>query len=263
MAVQIHSTALIEAGAQIGTDVTIGPFTIIGANVVIGDRTHIGAHNVIEGHTTIGADNQIGHHITLGGAPQDKKYAGEPTRLEIGERNVIREFCSFHLGTAQDEGVTRVGDDNWIMGYVHLAHDCRIANHTILASNVQLAGHVEVHDYAILGGMAGAHQYVKVGAHAMIGGGSILFKDVPPFVMASGNAAVPFGINSEGLKRRGYSSSHIMAIKRAYKAIYRQDLTVEQAIDNIANAAQTDVESAVSLQLMSEFLTKATRGIVR
>lgn len=265
MAVQIHPTALIEAGAQIGTDVVIGAFTLIGADVIIGDRTNIGAHNVIEGHTTIGADNQIGHHVVLGSAPQDKKYAGEPTRLQIGDRNLIREFCSFHRGTVQDQGVTIVGDDNWIMGYVHLAHDCVIGNNTILASNAQLAGHVEVGDWAIMGGMSGAHQFVKVGAHSMVGGGAILYKDVPPYVMASGSPATPFGINSEGLKRRGFSSEQIMAIKRAYKVIYRQDLTVEQAIAAI-EASMTSVEDsnvALSVRLMSNFLTQATRGIIR
>lgn len=263
MAVQIHPTALVDAHAQIGVDVVVGPFSIIGADVVIGDRTQVGAHNVIEGHTTIGADNQIAHHVVLGSAPQDKKYAGEPTRLEIGDRNLIREFCSFHRGTSQDKGVTRIGHDNWIMGYVHLAHDCVIANHTILASNVQLAGHVEVGDFAILGGMSGAHQFVKVGAHAMTGGGAILYKDVPPYVMASGSPAKPFGINSEGLKRRGFSPEAIMAIKRAYKAIYRQELTVEQAIVAIQSAAASDAEHASELTVFSDFLISATRGIIR
>lgn len=263
MAVQIHPTALIDKGAELGANVSIGPYSIIGAHVVVGDDTSIGAHNIIEGHTSIGRANQIGHHITLGGVPQDKKYAGEPTELIIGDRNVIREFCSFHLGTTQDNGVTRIGDDNWIMGYVHLAHDCVIGNQTILASNVQLAGHVEVHDHAIIGGMSGAHQFVKIGAHAMVGGGSVLLKDIPPFVMASGNTAVPHGINSEGLKRRGFSTEQIMAIKRAYKAIYRQELTLEQAILKINEAAAADPLTADSLMLLSAFLSNSTRGITR
>ena len=263
MVAHIHPTALIEEGAQIGNDVVIGAYTLIGANVCIGDRTHIGAHNVIEGDTHIGVDNQIGHHVVLGSAPQDKKYAGEPTRLKIGDRNLIREFCSFHRGTVQDQGVTVVGDDNWIMGYVHLAHDCVIGDHTILASNAQLAGHVEVGDWAIVGGMAGAHQFVKVGAHAMVGGGSIMLKDVPPFVLSSGNPATPFGINSEGLKRRGFTSEQIMSIKRAYKAIYRQDLTIEQAIVAINAAAADEPNNTAALHLMSAFLTQATRGIIR
>ena len=263
MAVQIHPSALVDARAQIGADVVIGPFTIIGEHVSIGDRTQIGAHNVIEGHTTIGADNQIGHHAVLGAAPQDKKYAGEPTQLIIGDRNLIREFCSFHRGTAQDDGITRVGDDNWIMGYVHLAHDCQIHNHTILASNAQLAGHVHVFDHAIVGGMTGVHQFVKIGAHAMIGGGSALHQDVPPFVMATGTPCKPFGINSEGLKRRGFTPEQISAIKRAYKAIYRQDLKVEEAIAKIDEMAAQDADAAVHLQLLSAFVAASTRGIIR
>lgn len=263
MAVQIHSTALVDQKAQLGHDVVVGAFTIIGPDVVIGDRTKIGAHTVIEGHTIIGADNDMGHHLVLGVAPQDKKYAGEPTSLEIGDRNLVREFCSFHRGTIQDESVTKVGNDNWIMGYVHLAHDCQIYNHTILASNVQLAGHVHIQDYAIMGGMSGAHQFVKVGAHAMIGGGAILYKDIPPFVTASGNPCKAFGINSEGLKRRGFTSEQIMAIKRAYKAIYRQDLTVEQAIIKINEQALSDEGSSEHLYLMTNFLTNAHRGIAR
>lgn len=263
MAVQIHPTALIESGAQIGQGVVIGAYSIIGANVVIGDRTEVGSHSVIEGHTQIGADNKIGHHVALGGAPQDKKYAGEPTRLVIGDRNLIREFCSFHLGTVQDQGVTRVGNDNWIMGYVHLAHDCQISDHTILASNVQLAGHVHVDDYAILGGMAGSHQFVKIGAHAMVGGGAILHKDVPPFVTSSGNPATAFGINSEGLKRRGYSTEKIMAVKRAYKAVYRQDLSINDAIDKIRQLAVDEVDNADIYNIMANFLSTTTRGIIR
>ena len=261
MAVQIHPTALVDAKAQIGVDVTIGPFTIVGEHVVIGDRTQIGAHNVIEGHTRIGSDNNIGHHTVLGAAPQDKKYAGEATALEIGDRNLIREFCSFHRGTTQDDGVTRVGNDNWIMGYVHLAHDCQIHNHTILASNAQLAGHVQVFDHAIIGGVTGVHQFVRIGAHAMIGGGSALHQDVPPFVMATGTPCKPFGPNTEGLKRRGFTPEQILAIKRAYKIVYRQDLSIEQAILKINEAAAADPASADALRLLSTFLASSDRGI--
>jgi UDP-N-acetylglucosamine acyltransferase len=263
MAVQIHPTALVDPRAQIGLDVVIGAYSVIGPDVVIGDRTQIGSHTLIEGRTTIGVDNQIGHHLVLGAAPQDKKYAGEPTSLVIGDRNSIREFCSFHRGTSQDGGVTRVGNDNWIMGYVHLAHDCQIHNHTILASNVQLAGHVHVMDYAIVGGMSGTHQFVKIGAHAMVGGGAILHQDIPPFVMASGNPCKTFGINSEGLKRRGFTTAQIMAIKRAYKAIYRQDLSIEAAAAKINEAAALDADSAAYLHLMSAFITTSERGITR
>ena len=263
MTTHIHATAIVDPKAQLGEGVSVGPFSIIGPDVVIGNGTEIGSHTVIEGHTSIGADNHIGHHVLLGGVPQDKKYAGEPTRLEIGDRNTIREFCSFHLGTTQDEGVTRVGDDNWIMGYVHLAHDCRVGNHTILASNAQLAGHVQVHDWAIVGGMSGVHQFVKIGAHAMVGGGSILLKDVAPYVMIGGSPSAAFGINSEGLKRRGYTPEQISAIKRAYKVVFRQDLTIEQAIAAIEELAQADESNAPVMRLMSEFLRTADRGIIR
>lgn len=263
MTTHIHATAIVDPKAQLGEGVSVGPFSIIGPDVVIGNGTEIGSHTVIEGHTRIGADNHIGHHVLLGGVPQDKKYAGEPTRLEIGDRNTIREFCSFHLGTTQDEGVTRVGDDNWIMGYVHLAHDCRVGNHTILASNAQLAGHVQVHDWAIVGGMSGVHQFVKIGAHAMVGGGSILLKDVAPYVMIGGSPSAAFGINSEGLKRRGYTTEQISAIKRAYKVVFRQDLTIEQAIAAIEELAQADESNAPVMRLMSEFLRTADRGIIR
>lgn len=260
---QIHPTALLDPAAQLGANVVIGAYTLIGANAVIGAGTTIGSHTVIEGHTTIGENNHIGHHVLLGGAPQDKKYAGEPTRLTIGNGNTIREFTSIHIGTAQDEGVTVVGDDNWIMGYVHIAHDCRIGSHTILASTAQLAGHVQVDDWAIVGGMTGVHQFVKIGAHAMIGGGSALHKDILPYVTVSGNPTAVYGVNSEGLRRRGFTPEQISALKRAYKAVFRQDLTIEQAVDAIETAAQTDEHSRAVLRVMAEFLKTATRGITR
>ena len=263
MSTHIHATALVDPNAQLAEGVSIGAYSVIGPNVVIGAGTQVGSHTIIEGHTTIGADNAIGHHILLGGVPQDKKYAGEPTRLVIGDRNTIREFCSFHLGTAQDEGVTHIGNDNWIMGYVHLAHDCRVGNRTILASNAQLAGHVHVQDWAIVGGMTGVHQFVKIGAHAMIGGGSILLKDVAPYVMIGGSPSAAFGINSEGLKRRGYTPEQIVAIKRAYKMVFRQDLTIEQAVEAIDLAAQADPDNAAVMRLMSDFLRISERGIIR
>lgn len=263
MTQNIHPTAIIDPQAQLADGVKVGAYSVIGANVVIGAGTQIGSHTLIEGHTRIGADNQIGHHLILGGIPQDKKYAGEPTQLVIGDRNTIREFSSVHTGTVQDEGVTRIGDDNWIMGYVHIAHDCQIGNQTILASNVQLAGHVHVQDWAIVGGMTGVHQFIKIGAHAMVGGGSALHKDVLPYVMISGNPSAAFGINSEGLKRRGYSPEQISAIKRAYKMVFRQDLTIEQAIEAMEQAMQEDAANASAMRLMSDFLRTAERGIVR
>ncbi len=263
MTLNIHPTALIDPQAQLADGVMVGAYSVIGPNVVIGKDTQIGSHTLIEGHTRIGEGNQIGHHILLGGAPQDKKYAGEPTQLIIGDRNTIREFTSVHTGTAQDEGITQIGSDNWIMGYVHIAHDCRVGDKTILASNAQLAGHVHVHDWAIVGGMTGVHQFVKIGAHAMVGGGTVLHKDVVPYVLISGNPGAAFGINSEGLKRRGYTPEQIMAIKRAYKMIFRQELTIEQAKEAIESAAAQDELSAEALQVMSKFLGLADRGIVR
>lgn len=263
MTQNIHPTAIIDPKAQLADSVHVGAYSYVGPEVVIGAGTHIGMHTIIEGCTRIGVNNQIGHHVLLGGAPQDKKYAGEPTRLEIGDRNTIREFTSVHLGTVQDAGVTRIGSDNWIMGYVHVAHDCVVGDHTILASNAQLAGHVHVGDWAIVGGMTGVHQFVQIGAHAMVGGGTVLHKDVVPYVMISGNPGTVFGINSEGLKRRGFTPETIMAIKRAYKSIFRQELSIEQAMEAIELAADADAVSAEALRVMSRFLGQASRGIVR
>ncbi|CAG0906931.1 unnamed protein product, partial [Darwinula stevensoni] len=187
----------------------------------IGARTTIGAHSILEGVTTIGVDNRIGHYAVIGGAPQDMKYQGEPTELLIGDRNTIREFTTIHTGTVQDKGVTRIGSDNWIMSYVHIGHDCLVGNHTIFSSNAQIAGHVTVGDWAILGGMCGVHQFIQIGTHAMLGGASALVQDLPPFVIAAGDKAVPHGINVEGLKRRGFSPSQISHLRQAYKILYK------------------------------------------
>ena len=240
-------------------DVSVGPYSIIGEHVEIGAGTSIGPHVVINGHTRIGKDNRIFQFSSLGEMPQDKKYLGEETRLEIGDRNVIREFCTFNRGTSQDVGVTRVGDDNWIMAYVHLAHDCQIGNHTIFANNAQLAGHVQVGDYAILGGFTVVHQFCHIGGHSITGMGTILFKDIPPYVTAAGHEAQPHGINSEGLKRRGFSSEAIMAIKRAYKTLYKSGLTLEQAKQALAEQTHACPE----IQLLTDFLAHSTRGIIR
>ena len=253
----IHPTAIVHPNARLAADVEVGAYTIIGEHVEIGEGTVIGPHVVINGHTRIGAHNRIFQFCSLGEIPQDKKYANEPTRLEIGDRNTIREFCTFNLGTAQDAGVTRVGNDNWIMAYVHLAHDCQVGNNTIFANNAQLAGHVEVDDYAILGGFTVVHQFVKIGAHIITGMGSILLQDVPPYVLVSGNPCAPHGINSEGLKRRGFSSASIMAIKRAYKTLYKSGLTLSDAAEAIAQMDEP------RLQPMAEFLSRSKRGIVR
>jgi len=221
--------------------------------------TWIGPHVVITGHTRIGKDNKIFQFSSLGEMPQDKKYQGEETRLEIGDRNVIREFCTFNRGTSQDVGVTRVGDDNWIMAYVHLAHDCQVGNHTIFANNAQLAGHVHVGDYAILGGFTVVHQFCHIGGHCITGMGTILFKDVPPYVTVAGHEAKPHGINSEGLKRRGFSSGAVMEIKRAYKTLYKSGLTLEEAKKALAEQAR----SCPEVQLLIDFFADSTRGIIR
>lgn len=255
----IHSTAIVHPNAKLAADVQVGAYSIIGEHVEIGSGTLIGPHVVINGHTSIGQHNHIFQFCSLGEVPQDKKYAGEPTRLEIGDHNTIREFCTFNLGTAQDVGVTRVGNHNWIMAYVHLAHDCQVGDYTIFANNAQLAGHVEVGDYAILGGFTVVHQFVRIGAHIITGMGTILLQDVPPYVLVSGNPAAPHGINAEGLKRRGFASPAIMAIKRAYKTLYRSEMSLADAQAAILSQTSEHVE----LQPLADFLAHSERGVVR
>ena len=259
----IHPTALIDPAAQLTADVEVGPFAMVGPHVQIGARTRIGAHCVIDGHTTIGEDNVFHPHSTIGGPPQDKKYAGEPTRLEIGHRNTVREYCTFNTGTAQDVGVTRIGDDNWIMAYVHIAHDVQLANKTILANNATLAGHVHVGDWVIIGGLTGVHQFVKIGAHAMIGFASAINQDVPPFIMADGNPPSARGFNIEGLRRRGFGPERIAAVKAMYRQIYRNGLTLEQAREAIDTLAQEHPEAQQDVAMMQAFLQGSTRGITR
>ncbi|MDA8384386.1 MAG: acyl-ACP--UDP-N-acetylglucosamine O-acyltransferase [Betaproteobacteria bacterium] len=255
----IHPTALIAPTARLGEGVAVGPYAVIGPDVEIGRRTAIGAHAVITGHTRIGEDNKIFHFVSLGEAPQDKKYAGEATRLEIGDRNVIREFCTFNCGTVQDAGVTRIGDDNWIMAYVHIAHDCHIGDHTIFANNASLAGHVHVGDYAVLGGFTLVHQFCRIGAYVITAIASVLFKDVPPYVMAAGNPAKPHGINAEGLKRHAFTPDAIMSIKRAFKTLYRSGLTLAEA-----KAALSEQHAASpDLARLMAFLDQSERGIIR
>ncbi|MDO6385231.1 MULTISPECIES: acyl-ACP--UDP-N-acetylglucosamine O-acyltransferase [Uliginosibacterium] len=255
----IHETAIVHPSAKIAEGVEIGPYSVIGEHVEIGEGSVVASHVVIKGHTRIGRENRIFQFASLGEIPQDKKYAGEPTRLEIGDRNMIREYCNFNIGTAQDAGVTRIGNDNWFMASVHIGHDCQVGNNTIMANNVTLGGHVHVGDFAILGGMAAVHQFCIIGAHCMAGGGSIITQDIPPFVISNGSPCTPHGINSEGLKRRGYSSEAIMAIKRAYKAIYRQNLSLEEAKASISAA----VGGVPELQLLLDFFAVSTRGIIR
>lgn len=262
---RIHPTALVDPAAELDSSVQVGPYTVIGPHVRIGAGTQVGAHCVIEGHTTIGRDNRIFQFNSLGAIPQDKKYAGEPCELVIGERNTIREFCTFNIGSPGDKGVTRVGDDNWIMAYVHLAHDVTVGNHTIFANNSQLAGHVQVGDWVILGGFTVVHQFVRIGAHAMTAMCSLLFADVPPFVMCQGQPAGARSMNFEGLRRRGFSAERIAAVKTMYKALYRGQLTLEAAKERIAALSQTQPQVQPDVQMMLDFLNASSseRGIVR
>ena len=260
---RIHPTALVDAGAQLGEDVEIAAYAIVGPGVRIGEGSRIGPHCVIEGRTTIGRNNRIAQASSIGSPPQDKKYAGEPTRLEIGDGNTIREFCTINTGTVQDAGVTRIGDDNWIMAYVHVAHDCQVGSHTIMANLTQLAGHVHLGDWAVVGGMSGVHQFGRVGAHAMIGFQTRLSQDVPPFVVAAGNPAEAQGVNAEGLRRRGFTPERIAAIKQMHRTLYRRGLTLDEAVKEIGAQPASPPEAAADIGLMLDFLRGAQRGIVR
>jgi UDP-N-acetylglucosamine acyltransferase len=259
----IHPTAIIDPNAELDSSVQVGPYSTIGPHVKIGAGTKIGAHVVIEGRTTIGRENTFYQFSSIGAAPQDKKYAGEPTSLEIGDRNTVREFCTFNIGTAQDVGVTRLGNDNWIMAYVHIAHDCQIGSNTIFANAATLAGHVEIGDWVILGGFAGVHQFCKIGAHAMLGMNTSLTQDVPPFVILSGNPAAAYGLNVEGLKRRGFSPEQITGLKHAYKLLYKSNLTLTDAKAALIEAQSEHPEASQHIHAMREFLDRSTRGIVR
>jgi len=256
---KIHPTAIIDPSAQLDSSVEVGAYTVIGADVKIDAGTRILNHVSISGPTTIGKNNHIFQFSSLGEAPQDKKYKGEPTLLEIGDNNTIREFCTFNRGTIQDKGTTKIGNDNWIMAYVHIAHDCQIGNNTIFANNSSLAGHVDVYDYAILGGFTLIHQFCKIGSHVITAVGSVVFKDIPPYVTAAGYDAKPHGINSEGLKRRGFSADSILQIKRAYKTLYRNGLTLDEAKVELS----TMQLQAPEIGLLTDFLNVSTRGIVR
>ena len=261
----IHATAIVDPGAELDSSVTVGPYTLIGPHVKVGAGTTIGPHCVIEGHTTIGRDNRIFQFNSLGAIPQDKKYAGEPCELVIGDRNVIREFCTFNIGSPGDTGVTQVGDDNWLMAYVHLAHDCVVGNNTIFANNSQLAGHVHVGDWAILGGFTVVHQFVKIGAHSMTAMCTLLFADLPPFVMCQGQPAQARSMNYEGLRRRGFSPERVSAVKAMHKALYRDDLTLQVARERIAELVDKTPDAAPDVEMMLSFLEQSSpqRGIVR
>jgi len=255
----IHPQAIVDPSARLAADVVVGPWTLIGPDVEIGPGTIIESHVVIKGPTRIGSNNRIFQFATVGEDCQDKKYAGELTRLEIGDSNIIREGVTIHRGTVQDEGITRVGSDNLLMAYVHVAHDCNVGNHIVLANNAALAGHVHVGDHTILGGFTAVHQFCKIGAHVMCGAGTVVLQDIPSYTLATGNPAKPHGINSEGLKRRGFSAESIRLIKQAYKAIYRQNLTLSEALERVRELAKLDP----AIEPVIQSLKASSRGIIR
>ena len=255
----IHEQAIIEPGAVIGNNVTIGPWTFISKDVVIGDDCVISSHVVINGPTRIGKGNRIFQFASIGEECQDLKYAGEPTELIIGDNNTFRESCTIHRGTIQDNSLTQIGSNNLFMAYTHVAHDCVVGNHCILANNASIAGHVHVGDHAILGGMSGVHQFCHIGAHSFVAANALVLKDIPPYVMASGQPAKPFGLNSEGLKRRGFDKDVILTIKRAYKAVYRKGLSVDDAIIEINNLSNNMPE----VNIFTDFIQHSSRGIIR
>jgi len=255
----IDARAIVSPDAQLAPDATVGPFSVIGPQVRIGARTVIGPHAVINGPTTIGTDNRIFQFASIGDAPQDKKYRGEPTQLVIGDRNVFRESCTINRGTTHDKGVTHIGDDNLFMAYSHVAHDCVIGNNTVFANSVALGGHVEVGDWVILGGLTAVHQFTKIGAHAFLGGGAILSRDVPPYLMVAGNPAVPHGVNAEGLRRRGFSDEQVRHIREAYRVLYRSDLKLAEALTQLAPLAEQHPE----IRTFVEFIHASTRSLVR
>jgi UDP-N-acetylglucosamine acyltransferase len=255
----IDARAIVSPQAQLAPDVSVGPFSIIGPQVQIGPRTVVGPHAFITGATTIGADNRIFQFASIGDEPQDKKYKGEPTRLSIGDRNVFRESCTINRGTGHDKGVTLIGSDNLFMAYSHVAHDCVIGNNTVFANCASLGGHVEIGDWVILGGLTAVHQFAKIGVHAFLGGGSILSRDVPPYVMVAGNPAVPHAVNVEGLKRRGFSEEQIRNIRDAYRIVYRSELKLAEALGQLAPRVDTQPE----IRPFVDFIQASTRSLAR
>jgi UDP-N-acetylglucosamine acyltransferase len=255
----IDPRALVSPQAQLAPDVTVGPFSIIGPGVEIGPGTVVGPHVVINGPTRIGAENRIFQFASIGDAPQDKKYNGEPTRLEIGDRNVFRESCTVNRGTAHGHGVTRIGHDNLFMAYSHVAHDCVVGDKVVFANCAALAGHVEIGDWVILGGLTAVHQFVKIGAHAFLAGGAIVQRDVPPYVMVAGNPAEPHMVNAEGLKRRGFDEGQVKRIRDAYRVLYRSDLRLVDALEKLKPIAAT----APEIRMFVDFIGNSTRSIVR
>jgi UDP-N-acetylglucosamine acyltransferase len=259
MSVEVHASAIVERGARLADGVTVGPYSVIGSHVEVGEGTWIGANVVLDGHLRIGRGNKIFHFASLGAPPQDKKYKNEDTAVEIGDNNTIREYVTINRGTALDIGVTRLGNDNWVMAYVHFAHDVQIGSHTIFANACQLAGHVTVGDWAIFGATTLVHQFVHIGAHAFTGMGTYLPQDLPPFVTAAGNMAKPYGINSEGLKRRGFKPEEIAALKRAYRTLYRRGLALADARREL----EAQIAECVHVRDLVEFLDRSKRGIIR
>jgi UDP-N-acetylglucosamine acyltransferase len=258
MSAKVHPTALVHPGARLAGDVEVGPYSILGEHVEVGEGTWIGAHVVLDGRVRIGKRNRIWHFASIGAPPQDKKYAGEPTAVEIGDDNTIREYVTINRGTTHDAGVTRVGSENWVMAYVHFAHDCQIGNKTIFANACQLAGHVTVGDWAILGATTLVHQFVHIGAHSFTGMGTYLPQDLPPYVTSAGNMAKPYGINSEGLKRRGFTPDTIQGLKRAYRTLYRSGLGLAEA----RNELEKQVAGCPPVRALLEFLDNSKRGII-
>ena len=259
MAVNIHPTAQVAPGAELGDGVEVGAYAVIGPDVQVGANTRIGPHAVVQGPARIGADNVIFQFASVGSAPQDKKYKGEPTRLEIGDRNVIRECVTLNRGTTKDQGVTRIGNDNLFMAYAHVAHDCQVGNQCVLANNATLGGHVHLGDWVIMGGLSAIHQFCKVGAHAFIANNAAVTRDVPPYVMTVGQPAAAHSVNSEGLKRRGFTPEQIRNIRNAFRLLYRSGLKLADATAQLEALAQEQPE----LKLIVEFLPTSTRSIVR
>ncbi|MDH5277227.1 MAG: acyl-ACP--UDP-N-acetylglucosamine O-acyltransferase [Gammaproteobacteria bacterium] len=255
----IHPTAIVDPGAELAAGVSVGPYAVIGRGVEIGAGTTVGAHTVVKGQTKIGRDNRIFQFASIGEDPQDKKYGGEPTKLEIGDRNTFREFCTINRGTAQGGGVTRIGNGNWIMAYVHIAHDCLVGNDVIFSNNTTLAGHVSVDDHVICSGFSAIHQFCRLGAHSFLGGFAAVTRDVPPYIMVAGQPTAPHGINSEGLKRRGFSADQLRNLKDAYRILYREQLQLTEARTRLATLAQTQVE----LRILVDFIDSSERSLIR
>jgi UDP-N-acetylglucosamine acyltransferase len=259
VSIEVHPSALVDPKARLARGVKVGPYSIVGPDVEIGEDTRVGAHVVLEGHTRIGRRNRFFPFCSIGAEPQDKKYAGEPTRVEIGDDNTIREYVTINRGTTQDAALTSVGNDNWIMAYVHFAHDCRIGSHAIFANGTALAGHVVVGDWAVFGGVTLVHQFVRIGAHAHTGMGSYLAQDLPPFVTAAGNMAKPYGINSKGLRRRGFSAEAVEGLKRAYRTLYRKGLALDEAMRQL----EDQVAACPPVRELVDFLANCKRGFIR